>query len=192
MFIFEAESRVSSSVDPYSGVLIVQVADGQGSCFVVARQGDWWYAITAGHVVEFDLSMPGQIMSVTVDEELYEAEIVRISGNEDVALIRFKSPETYKIYSFAKAKVGAPCTTVGWNGKSKLVYKGNIVTLDYNNHVVANGGVIPGCSGGVLLNQNNEAIGVTVAVSVFRGWAFDNTALYVPARFARALIVTIE
>lgn len=170
------------SIDPYNGVLIVETDSGQGSCFVVAEQDGWYYAITAAHVVD---------SFMMVDSELYDAEIVRVDPEEDVALIRFKSPEDYKIYSFARAEVGESCTTIGWNGESRLVYKGHIVSSNFQGHIVANGGILPGCSGGALFNEDNEIIGVTVALPVYGWMAFDSTALYVPARYAEAMVVTI-
>jgi S1-C subfamily serine protease len=173
---------LTSPIDPYSGVLIVQTDDGQGSCFVVACRGDQWYAITAGHVIE-------SVSSITIDNEQYQAEVVRVGSPEDIALIRFESPEEYKIYSFTKAEVGKSCITIGWSGDSKLVYKGHIVATDFNGRVAANGGIVPGCSGGALLNPSYQVLGVTVAVPIFQEWAFDSTALYVPARFAEAMVI---
>lgn len=181
--------------DPYDGVLIVYVDGGQGSCFVVAEQDGWYYAITAAHVVEdtrYSTRPDFGTVLITVDDEEYEGEIVRVSSHEDVALIRFKSPETYMIYSFARPEAGEGCTTVGWSDGSRLIYKGNIVSADLNGYVAANGGCVPGCSGGILLNEDNEIIGITVAVSVYRGWAWDSTILYTPARFAQALMVAME
>lgn len=171
----------------YSGVLIVNTDDSQGSCFVVTQRDGWWYAITAGHIVESSGLDP---IDLTVDDELYEVEIVRESSNEDLALIRFKSPEEYRVYSFSRAKVGEFCTTVGFNG-GRMIYKGYVVSTSFREYVVANGGVIPGCSGGALLNIQNEVIGVTVAIPVYGFGALDSSALYVPARFAEAMVITI-
>ncbi len=175
---------VSSQLQPgpYDGVLLVETAMGSGSCFVVARRGDWWYAITANHVVT-----PSD--SLMVDG--FSAEIVRADAEADVALIRFKSPGQYRVYSFAKAELGRPCTTVGWSEGSKLVYKGNVVSVNLKGFIAANGGVVPGCSGGPLLNENGEVIGITVQVSVYYSQIWDNTALHVPSRFAKALVITI-
>lgn len=183
---FSIRTWVEYTPSPYSGVLIVNTDTGQGSCFVVAQHNGWWYAITAGHVTE----SYGYEQTVTVDYELYEAEVVRESYNEDVALIRFQSPENYRVYSFADAVVGEACTTVGFSG-SKLTYKGHVVSTNFRGYVVANGGVLPGCSGGALLNERNEIIGVTVAVPIYSFGAMDSSALYVPARFAEAMVTTI-
>ncbi len=172
---------------PHSGVLIVLTDTGQGSCFVVAKRGDYWYAITANHVVAAEKFA----QDITVDDEAYETEIVRQYAEEDIAVIRFKSPEKYKIYSFARAELGEPCTAVGWSRGSILAYKGHVTSLDYGGYIVANGGVVPGCSGGVLLNKDDEIIGVTVAIAVYYYSPLDSTALYVPARFAEAMYITI-
>jgi len=123
----------SLSPDLYSGVLIVESTTGQGSCFVVAQQGDWWYAATAAHVIDaFDES------SLTVDDERY---------------------------------------------------RGFVVALDFNDLIAASGGIVPGCSGGPLLNASGQAIGLTVQFAAYRGRAFDSTALYVPIRYVAALLI---
>ena len=186
--------KVTSTTDPYSGVLVVHTGLGQGSCFVVANQNDWYYAITANHVVQafgFSFGRFDFPSSVMVDDEQYEAEVVRMSSQDDLALIRFKSPENYRIYSLASAKVGEVCITVGWTFGSKVFYRGYVITTDFNGSIASNGGGFPGVSGGPLLNQDNEVIGITVGAPVYN-CVYDSTALSVPSRFAKALIVTIE
>lgn len=179
-----ASKAFRSTNDPYSGVLIVHTDHGQGSCFTVAQRESWYYAITAWHVTD-------GATSVVVDDERYEAEVVKVDPNEDVALIRFESSENYRLYSFARAQLGESCTSVGWSRDSKLVYKGHVVSQNFTGFVAANGGVVPGCSGGVLLNDSNEAIGVVVASPVYGFEIFDGTVLYASAQFAEALYITI-
>ena len=80
---------------------------------------------------------------------------------------------------------------MGYRDESLFVYKGHIVTLDWGGHIVSNTGVIPGCSGGALLDAEGKVIGVTVASPMCGGGILDSTVLYVPARFAEAMVVTI-
>ena len=71
----------------------------------------------------------------------------------------------------------------------KTIVYSYVVDEDYHDMIAANGGVVPGCSGGALLNADDQVVGITVAVSVY-GWnTFDSTSLAVPARYARALMV---
>jgi S1-C subfamily serine protease len=187
--MFQGQTTEIIQPDLYSGVLMIQTDSGQGSCFVVAQKDDYWYAITAAHVVdvlypEFDDGPP-----VTVDDEEYEIEVVQIDSDEDVALIRFKSSEKYRIYSFSKAAVGESGTTVGWSDGDRLVYKGNVITVDLNGFIAVNGGVVPGCSGGPVLSKDGSVMGITVRLAMYRGQIFDSTILYVPARYAVALMI---
>ena len=180
--------------DLYSGVLIVETDNGQGSCFVVAQREDYWYAITAGHVVKaptYPYVQPEfeDGPSIAVDDEEYAVEIVQIDSDEDVALIRFKSPEKYRIYLFSTVDVGESCIAAGWSRETFLRYPGSVVALDFKNFIVANGGVVPGCSGGPLLDKDGNVIGITAQIAVYRGQMFDSMALYVPARYAVALLI---
>lgn len=179
--------------DLYSGVLIVKTQSGQGSCFVVAQRNGWFYAITASHVVKapayFYIQSESEEPLITVDDEEYEVEIVQVDSDEDIALIRFKSPEKYRIYQLVSTYVGESCIAAGWSRGTFLRYPGSVVTLDYNNYIAANGGVVPGCSGGPLLDEDGNVIGVTVQIAVYRGQMFDSMALYVPARYAVALLI---
>ncbi len=188
--IIYADELISTSVvvvelDLYSGILPIEGLNTRASCFVVAQRDEWWYAVTASHFIN-----PGD--DLTVDAEQYPVEIVRIDSEEDVALVRFKSPETYRIYTFASAVVGESCVTVGWAGEEqvRMVYKGHVVALGFQGKIVSNCGVVPGCSGGALFNAAGEVIGVTVMAPIYR-CIFDSTIMYVPARFAAALVMTI-
>ncbi len=168
--------------DPFSGVLIVNTDDGQGSCVVVAQDGEWTYALTAAHGVAPDM---------VVDAEAYEAESVRVDTEQDLALIRFKSPETYMVYDFSRPVTGEACTTVGWYNGGLFVYMGNVVAVEFEGHTISNTGAIPGLSGGALLNKDNEIIGITIGIFTYGRDMLDSTAIYVPARYAEAMVIMI-
>lgn len=179
----------SMQPDLYSGVLMVRTDSGQGSCFVVAQCENYWYAVTAGHIVKAPAWLYIQPDSITVDEEEYKVEIVQVDSDVDIALIRFKSPEKYRIYQLASTYVGESCIAAGWSRGTFLRYPGSVVTVDFKNFIAANGGVVPGCSGGPLLDEDGNVIGVTAQIAVYRGQMFDSMALYVPARYAVALLI---
>lgn len=178
---------------------------GHGSCFVVAEKDGWWYAVTAKHCVE-DRQMigwgpDGQMQYETRDVKWFkidgnDAWIMRKDSDTDVALVRFKSDKTYFPLSLADPVQGEECKTVGWTGGAFLQFRGHVAGWGFECgkdkfYTVANTGLFPGCSGGVLLNEKNEVIGVTVAVPVYNG-IWDTVGLYVPIKYVRALMAVIE
>lgn len=168
---------------------------GQGSCFVVTEKDSWIYAVTARHCVE-NYDPWGNSLSdvkwLKVDGK--DAWVVRKDPDADVALIRFKSDKTYVPLSLADPVRGEECKTVGWTSGAFLQFKGHVAGWGFecgdDFYTVANTGLFPGCSGGVLLNRQNEVIGVTVAVPVYGG-IWDTVGLYVPVKYVRALMETI-
>lgn len=184
-------------------VLLLEVFDradapaGQGSCFVVAEENGWWYAVTAKHCVEEYDWTGGYLQDVKwLKVDGNDAWIVRKDPDTDVALVRFKGDRTYVPLSLADPVRGEKCETIGWTGGTFLRFKGHVAGWGFECgkdkfYTVANTGLFPGCSGGVLLNEDNEVIGVTVAVPYYDG-IWDTVGLYVPIKYVRALMEVIE
>lgn len=171
--------------DPYSGILVATNNITQGSCVVVAHHEGWWYAVTAQHVTT-------QGTETLLVDQAYESEIVRIDPQMDLALIRFQSPEVYATYGFADAEMGESCRTVGWYDDAQVAYEGAVVTLYWTTGLTAsNTGVHPGCSGGALLNEDGQLIGMTIAMSAMYGGVLDSTVFAVPSRYLEAMTIVI-
>lgn len=194
-------SDTSGPVDLRQSVLKLECYDkhggslGHGSCFIVAEKNGWYYAVTARHCVEY---CPDPWTGVVVPIPMlrvgeHEVEVLRKDPDADVALIRFFGDgEKYVPLSLADPTIGEACTTVGWAGGTFLQFQGHVAGFGFDKqYTVANSGLYPGCSGGVLLNSENEVIGVTVAVPVTRGSLWDTVGLYVPIKYVRALMETI-
>lgn len=165
--------------DPYSGILVVLSEDGQGSCVIVSKCDTFWHAVTAKHVIE-------PIGPLMVDG--YTAEVAQIHATIDLALVRFQSPEDYRIYEFAEARQGEPCVLVGWFGEVQLIYHGYVVNTDWDERVAVNTGVFPGCSGGAVFNESKKIIGVTTSMAMMAGYVLDSTAFCIPEQHGTAMI----
>lgn len=169
---------------------------GSGSCFIVAHKDGYWYAITAKHCVEEVDQWRNTVRDyprLVVGN--VEAELLRKDPDADVALIRFKDTgQDYHVLELATPTIGESCTVVGHAGGTFVQFKGWVAAFDFKlgdeKYTVANSGLFPGCSGGPLLNDNREVIGVTVAVAAYGG-IWDTVGCFVPVKFIRSLMETI-
>lgn len=165
--------------DPYSGVLVVTSDSGQGSCTIVAKHDGFWYALTARHVAE---------MADRIKVDGYWAEVVQKHVQVDLALIRFQSPEVYRIYEFAETQSGEAVVLVGWYEIVRLMYYGYVITTNWDGQIATNTGVFPGCSGGAVFNNAKQVIGITVSMGMVVGRLLDSTAFCVPGYYGAAMV----
>jgi hypothetical protein len=159
--------------------LMKRPVSSTGSCFIVAKQYGYYYAITARHVIlvpEAKVFVDGQ-----------QGEIVSITSMADVALLKFKSNKTYPIYkSTTNAKVLDNAWLVGYPGDvigtvRKFTVKGSVCNVSKTEIWFAGGGA-RGMSGGPMLNDKDEVIGV-ISRFLLSLKPCDNFINSVPSRY---------
>jgi serine protease Do len=145
--------------------------DGAGSGVIVERKENTYYVLTNQHVVADDANYKIK----THDGARYSVLHVRELLGLDLAILEFSSVKNYSVATFGnsdQAYEGMPVYVVGWassipgvteernyqftlgNIRSRLQTAQNGYSLVYDN------GAIPGMSGGAVLDQQGNLIGI--------------------------------
>ena len=122
--------------------------------------------LTSAHILE-----DGKEIIVTMSNgEDYNAKILKLFGDKkDIAILKISVPyklKTVKLGDSSKIKVGENVLAIGnpfgFNG---TLTKGIVSRIDYSNNRIQTDAVInPGSSGGPLLNDKGEIIGINQAI----------------------------
>ncbi len=169
--------------DAIGSVVLVKTADGHGSGFLISSDG---YVLTDRHVV-------GEIKTVKIrwaDGIETLGEVVRSSKARDVALIktdpRGRPPLALRLTQpqpgdtvFA---IGAPLEAAFQSTVTRGIVSANR-TLDGLSYIQSDVTVNPGSSGGPLLNDKGEVIGMT-DLGMQQGGGPTGVNLFTPARDA--------
>ena len=179
-------------VEPFSygGIVSIKAFDSGGSGFVIGDEGESYLVVTAAHVVDMDIV-------VSVDGT--DGEVVAIDYETDIAIIRVpKIDQNWKVWSLADAEIEDKCRVAGFvyvNGFDKplfVVYWGRVTSVDWTGMVSFNGGAFPGVSGGPLINENGEVLGICSCCTGAWGLPMETAALFSPSSNIRALLVTLN
>lgn len=139
-----------------------EVVKATGSAFFISADG---YLLTNLHVV----AQASRIV-VRVKEATYEARLIKADSSNDIALLKVSgSFEALAVTSSRGVKLGNPVFTIGYpspdiQGVEPKLTKGDISSLagiqDDPRHFQVSVPVQPGNSGGPLLDQNGNVIGI--------------------------------
>jgi len=122
---------------------------------------------------------------ILIDQQ--KGEIVTVLNRADIAILKFKSNKIYPIYkSSLNAKVLDDAWLVGYPGDvigtiRKFTVKGNVCNVS-KIEIWFSGGGAKGMSGGPMLNNKDEVIGV-ISRFIPSIPTCDNFVNSVPARF---------
>ncbi|GGO18912.1 S1C family serine protease [Deinococcus humi] len=165
--------------------------DGIGSGVLISADG---LALTAYHVVEGAPKLSAQ----TVDKKRYAVEIVGYDDQDDLALLRVSVPKGTPFVPLAAARpsVGDAVLAVGNGGGSFLQSKsGRLTGLDANagpggatfppGTLQMSAPLVPGDSGGPILNTKGELTGIVSYISISRNTGPASFAVPVTASDAR-------
>jgi S1-C subfamily serine protease len=163
----------------------IEIQDGEnkGVCSGVILNAAAGYVLTAGHCVD---GKPADL-SVTVNGN--HADIVKVNKLLDLAVLKIESDDEVTL-PLAKepAAVGSEIAVVGFMLGSKTLHVqfGRVAAIDTDEGaLIVDGVVLPGDSGGALINGAGElvgmsnryyrgtAIGMAVPVKVLRKFAKD-------------------
>ena len=147
--------------------------DGKGSGVIIAKNGNTYTVLTANHVVK--KAGYGIYELITHDGQKYPMESAQTLGKLDLALVRFTSSKNYPIAKIADSrtvKEGATVYNSGFpipsssNSQQRIYFfitaqitaRGRGENLGYD--LFLSGSPRPGMSGGPILNDQGEVIGI--------------------------------
>ena len=148
--------------------------DGKGSGVIIAKNGNTYTVLTANHVVK--KAGYGIYEIITHDGQKYQMENkAQILGKLDLALVRFTSSQNYPLAKIADSRTVKEGATVYNSGfpipsntnsqqrkyfflTSQITARGTGENLGYDLFLSAS--PRPGMSGGPILNDQGEVIGI--------------------------------
>ncbi len=142
-----------------------QLSDGLscGTGCIIDKSG---IILTSAHVVDVGKS----VVVTTNSGQNYTAKVLKHLGeNKDIALLKIEAArdlKTVKLGNSSKVKVGEKVLAIGNPfGFSGTLTQGIISRIDYaKNRIQTDAAINPGSSGGPLLNQKGEIIGINQAI----------------------------
>lgn len=156
-----------------------------GSGFVFLIDAEFWYVATANHVVSGadEVRVDGNTGTVLVADPGLDLAIVTVPRT--VALDK-------PVFSTSWARQGEVVRVLGraWvqNRVVLLEYRGIVISTDWDGEIAYSGGTFPGCSGGPLVNEFGDAVGVVSRGIIRRGSLDSNTSIAVPVSKLWALL----
>ncbi len=142
-----------------------QLSDGLscGTGCIIDKSG---VILTSAHVVDDGNS----VVVTTNNGQNYTAKVIKRFGeNKDIALLKINTAhnlKTVKLGNSEKVKVGEKVLAIGNPfGFSGTLTQGIISRIDYaKNRIQTDAAINPGSSGGPLLNEKGEIIGINQAI----------------------------
>jgi serine protease Do len=139
-------------------VLRLHVEDRVGTGFVISRRG---LVLTNQHIIDGQSDVYG---SFDHSPDRFSLKVL-FNGNEstDLCLLRIESTKTFDYIPFSKtsAKLGDEVTTIGNpRGIGLSVSKGFISRIGEDGDLQLNIQLNPGNSGGPILNQEGQLVGI--------------------------------
>jgi serine protease Do len=149
--------------------------EAAGSGFIIDEEG---YVLTNAHVV----ARAKEIRVTLADERSFEAELVGLDPDSDVALVRLSDAAdlpTVRLGDSDGVRVGEWALAIGSPfGLQQTVTAGiisatgrtNMGLANYEDFIQTDASINPGNSGGPLVNLDGEVIGINSAIRAGGGW----------------------
>lgn len=172
----ECENIIQNILIPYQKK---SLGNSFGSGFFISTE----YILTNHHVIEYSdkifINIP------YIGKQNYNAKLVCYSVDNDYAILKIENykrkNDLFKIGNSNKLTQGEKLKVCGFplgNINPNLKIVDGVLTGWERNKIQHDTNTNPGMSGGVILNSQNEAVGIHIGVISGKGWT--NTAYAIP------------
>lgn len=174
----------------YSSFLGIKYKENNsyGSGVIYKKDQNYYYVLTNNHVISYDYSY--SVQKIVVEDfysNRYEGTVIYSNISYDLAIVRFESKENLEVLNISGngSEIRESVRSMGNpNSIKNVITSGMINCYSYvslNNSkskidfevIVHSANIYSGSSGGALLNENNEIIGITFA------GVFDNKGNFI-------------
>lgn len=184
------ESKVNGRPDPAviarksaPSVFTVGTDAGTGSGFIASADGNSSELVTNYHVIAKTYARGGRSVRITRGKLTYTGRITRVSQVEDLALVTLPRKLAVLPIATKRSAVGAPVLVLG----SPLGLDGTVTSGIVSAYRTERGSrylqfsapISPGNSGGPVLNERGEVVGVSV--SKYVGDGAEGLSFAIPA-----------
>ncbi len=179
-----------------------ETESGLGSGVVLSEDG---YVITNNHVVS-----GGTRFAVTIEGEVYEADLVGTDSSSDVAIIKVKDAEGLTPIEVADSdnitigewvmSIGSPfgleqsvaTGLISATSRSQIMdssqydTSGSGEVVIYPNLIQTDAAINPGNSGGALVDANGQLVGINTLITSYSG-NYSGVGFAIPSNYAMGL-----
>ena len=160
----------------FSGVRCIVSDTGHGTGFIVRVDKKGVYLATASHVA----NMPNPRVKG------HPLTVIRVHEHYDLAVVRHSRYGGFdKIYTFQRPRLADRAYLLGftWKGTARMQTRGIVSSLDFASHITYDGGVHPGMSGGPLVDERGQVLGMIIGAPYMkhRPMANPTVAICVPS-----------
>lgn len=175
-----------------------QIREGSGSGVIISPDG---YIVTNNHVIDG----AQQIRVILNDKREFEAKLIGIDENTDVALLKveannlpalkFGNSDALKLGEWVLA-VGNPFNLTSTVTAGIVSAKGRNIGINPNDmsiesFIQTDAAVNPGNSGGALVNMNGELVGINTAIASLTG-SYSGYSFAIPAAIVQKVIADLK
>lgn len=156
--------------------VLIETPGSPGSGTIIAKNGNTYYVLTAKHVAD-NIAFGEEAEAITYDGQHYAIDTQNIQkfSDTDLAILEFKSDRDYSLGKLGKsqeAKIGTTVYVAGFAqpteaiNRSILNFTKGEITANANRPLadgyalVYDNNTLFGMSGGPILNENGEVIGI--------------------------------
>ena len=158
-------AAVAAAVQP--SVFTIEAGRSLGSAFVVAGDGVTSTLATNYHVVEDAYENGDRTVAVLQEGASFTGHIDRVAPGDDLALVTVQAALPVLLQSHDVPRPGAPVLVIGSPlGLGGSVSSGAVSALrpfEGVTYIQFSAPISPGNSGGPLVNEQSQVIGITVA-----------------------------